>query len=213
MRGQAGAFTADNVRVMFFMMCALDSEFLAFSASQAPSRLFFSVFPDRPAADQMAQAARDLRRRFGLRGRPLVTSRFHSSLYCFEDCSEASPNVVAKAGEAAEIVRATPFLVSFNCAKSFSGREGNHPLVLAGEDGVVGLTMLYSSLCVAMRRVGFRPTRYSSFTPHVTLLYDRCCIDEQPIEPICWTVAEIVLVLSLIGKTKHVPVGRWHLRG
>jgi 2'-5' RNA ligase len=52
-----------------------------------------------------------------------------------------------------------------------------------------------------------------AFTPHVTLLYDRRCIDEQPIEPVGWTVREFALVLSLIGKTQHVPLGRWQLRG
>jgi RNA 2',3'-cyclic 3'-phosphodiesterase len=121
--------------------------------------------------------------------------------------------VIAKVGEAAKIVRAMPFRVSFNCAKSFSGGDGNHPLVLTGEDGVVGLTTLYSSLCAAMRGIGFRLTGCSGFTPHVTLLYDRCRIDEQSIEPVCWTVSEFVLVLSLVGKTKHVPLGRWQLRG
>ena len=183
------------------------------SEPSAPVRLFFSIFPDSPAAARIAQVAQDLRRRYGLRGRPLLTARFHCSLCCLDDCDGAAPALVAKVREAAALVTATAFRVSFNCAKSFSGGDGRYALVLTGEDGVIGLTMLYSSLCTAMRAVGFPPRGCSSFTPHVTMLYDRCRIDEQSIEPICWTVGEFVLVLSLIGKTRHVPLGRWQLCG
>jgi 2'-5' RNA ligase len=118
-----------------------------------------------------------------------------------------------KCGKAAAMVRTPVFRVSFNCAKSFSGREDNHPLVLIGEDGVIGLMTLYSSLRTAMRGMGFRPKIPSAFTPHITLLYDSRRIDEQSIEPICWTVREFVLVRSLIGKTRYVGIDRWQLRG
>jgi 2'-5' RNA ligase len=177
-----------------------------------PVRLFFSIFPDASATARMAQLARDLRCRHRLKGQPLLRARFHSSLYGFDRHASASLPVRAKACEAAALVTAPPFRVSFNCAKSFSGSAGNHPLVLTGDDGVVGLTMLYSSLCLALRAVGFRPAAISSFTPHVTLLYADRRVDEQEVEPITWTAREFVLVLSLIGRTKHVPLDRWALR-
>lgn len=194
-------------------MHGLDEPSLFSSQPPVPAGLFFSVFPEPPAAVRIAQLARDLRCRFGLRGRPLLTARFHSSLYGFDSCDVTSATVVAKARQAAAIVTARPFRVSFDCATSFSGKDGRCPLVLMGEDGVIGLTMLYSSLCTAMRTMGFPLKAHSSFTPHVTLLYDARRIDEQPIEPICWTVREFVLVFSLIGRTKHVPLERWQLRG
>jgi 2'-5' RNA ligase len=175
--------------------------------------LFFSVFPDPQTAARIARVARNLRRDFGLKGRPLFASRFHCSLYGFDAREGVSPSVVARAQEGAALVTAAPFRVSFNGVKSFAGRAAHHPLVLVGDDGVIGLTLLYSSLCVAMRKVGLRPRAPSNFTPHLTLLYDTCRIEEQPVAPICWTVSEIVLVLSLIGKTKHIPLGRWQLRG
>jgi 2'-5' RNA ligase len=50
-------------------------------------------------------------------------------------------------------------------------------------------------------------------TLHVTLLYDKRVVDEQPIEPISWTVREFVLVRSLHGQTRHTDVARWQLRG
>jgi RNA 2',3'-cyclic 3'-phosphodiesterase len=50
-------------------------------------------------------------------------------------------------------------------------------------------------------------------TPHVTLTYHGCRLEEQPIDPICWTIRDFVLVLSLIRRTKYVELGRWQLRG
>jgi RNA 2',3'-cyclic 3'-phosphodiesterase len=172
--------------------------------------LFLSIFPDLPTAAQMAQVALNLRRSYRLSGRPHLTTRFHCSLYSFDS---VPPAIAAKPKAAAATVKAAPFRVSFNCAKSFSDRPGRHPLVLIGDDGLVGLTMLCSSLGAALRNVPFRPNGRPVLTPHVTLLYDGCRIDEQPIEPICWTVGELVLLRSLIGQTKHVRLGQWLLRG
>jgi 2'-5' RNA ligase len=180
---------------------------------EGPTRLFFSVFPDPPAAVRIGQTAQNLRRKYGFKGRPLLRSRFHCSLCPCEDSNRAPAAVVAEVREAAATVRTPAFEVSFNCAKSFSGREAHYPLVLTGEDGVIGLMMLYSSLCTAMRGIGFWPKAPSAFTPHVTLLYDRLRITERFIDPICWTVREFVLVLSLVGRTKYDLLGRWQLRG
>lgn len=48
--------------------------------------------------------------------------------------------------------------------------------------------------------------------PHVTINYrgDRLRAAKMP--PIGWTVAEILLVESVVGKTTHVPHGSWMLR-
>jgi 2'-5' RNA ligase len=111
-----------------------------------------------------------LRREHRLKGRPLLTARFHCSLFGFDSPDGVPANVVAKVQEAASLVTASPFRVSFNSVGSFSERAYCHPLVLLGDDGVVGLTRLRSSLCTAIRAVGLRPRHYSEFTPHVTLL-------------------------------------------
>jgi RNA 2',3'-cyclic 3'-phosphodiesterase len=185
----------------------------AFDEAKTPVGLFFSVFPDPRTAAGIARLARDLRREYGLKGRPLPTSRFHCSLYGFRERDGSSPRLVAKVREAGALVTAAPFRLLFNGVKSFSGRAGHRPLVLVGDDGVVGLSLLHASLCAAMRQVGLKPRGCSSFTPHLTLLYDERCLGERPIESVWWTVSEIVLVLSLIGKTKHVSLGRWRLRG
>ena len=45
----------------------------------------------------------------------------------------------------------------------------------------------------------------------MTLLRDVVEIAAQTIEPITWTAREFVLVHSLIGQTRHIPLGRWAL--
>jgi RNA 2',3'-cyclic 3'-phosphodiesterase len=179
--------------------------------SKIASRLFFSVFPDPQTAARMAQLARDLRREHRLKGHPLLAARLHCSLCGFDSPDGVPGAVVAKAQEAASIVAALPFRVSFNYATSFSDRAQSHPWVLTGDDGVIGLVRLHSSLCSAMRKVGLRPRKYSDFTPHVTLLYDARRVEELSIEPIGWTVSDFVLVLSVVGQINYVVQGRWQL--
>jgi 2'-5' RNA ligase len=47
----------------------------------------------------------------------------------------------------------------------------------------------------------------------MTLLYDDRSVAEQAVETIGWTAREFVLVHSLLGQTRHIPLGRWPLRG
>jgi len=47
----------------------------------------------------------------------------------------------------------------------------------------------------------------------VTLLYDDVLVQERAVEPIRWTVSEFVLVHSLLGQTRHIPLARWSLGG
>jgi 2'-5' RNA ligase len=48
--------------------------------------------------------------------------------------------------------------------------------------------------------------------PHVTINYRGDRLNAQKTAPIGWTVAEILLVESVVGKTEHVEHGKWPLR-
>lgn len=48
--------------------------------------------------------------------------------------------------------------------------------------------------------------------PHVTINYRGDRLGSQKIEPIGWTVDEILLVESVVGKTTHIEHSRWRLR-
>jgi 2'-5' RNA ligase len=49
--------------------------------------------------------------------------------------------------------------------------------------------------------------------PHVTINYRGDRLRAHKIAPIGWTVEEILLMESVVGKTTHVEHGRWPLRG
>lgn len=105
-----------------------------------------------------------------------------------------------------------PFDVAFDRLESFRAKPGHVPLVLRGDDGLVGVMLLRRNLGEAMEKVGRGPYVQSRFTPHVTLLYGDRPIAEQRVETIGWKVQEFVLVRSLHGEGKHIELGRWPLR-
>lgn len=102
-----------------------------------------------------------------------------------------------------------PFEVSFDRSASFRGRAGNRPFVLIGDDGMDRLRRFRKTLGLAMAENGLKRLANRDFTPHITLLYAERNIEEHPIEPIGWTVNELVLIHSMQG---HAHLARWPLR-
>ena len=47
--------------------------------------------------------------------------------------------------------------------------------------------------------------------PHVTINYRGDRLGSQKMPPVAWTVEEIILMESVVGKTTHVEHGRWRL--
>ncbi len=181
------------------------------AAPPATDRLFFAIFPDADAAERIARLAQQLRDEHDLTGRPLALDRFHVTLHHLGDYVGLRPDVVAMAGAAAAAVSMPPFDVVFDCAASFSSTPRNRPFVLRGGEGLAALTAFQQALGMAMKRTGARVT--SSYTPHMTLLYDDRCVAGQAVETIRWTVREFVLVHSQLGQGRHLPLARWPLRG
>jgi 2'-5' RNA ligase len=176
-------------------------------------RLFFAIFPDQKTAANIAEQAEQLREVYGLEGRPLRPERFHITVNHLDDFAGVPERIVKAAREAASAVKAPPFEVSFDYAMSFKGRRGNRPFVLRGGYGLADLIAFQGALGLEMAKAGLGRYVEGSFTPHVTLLYDDLVVQEVPIEPIRWTVRELVLVHSLLGQGKHVALDRWSLKG
>src|SRR5713101_613370 len=102
------------------------------------------------------------------------------------------------------------FAVAFDRAASFRGRPGNQPLVLRGDDGVIGLTMLQDAVGTALEMAGLGPPG-PHYTPPLTLLYGDRFVADHPVEPVGWTVHEFVLVHSLLGRSRYLLVARFPL--
>jgi RNA 2',3'-cyclic 3'-phosphodiesterase len=165
-------------------------------------RLFLAAIPDSETAGCIARFAARERAKHGLTGKLLQTSRFHVTLHRVGDMDSPPPtDQIDDLVRCATNVVMPSFRVAFDRAQSFR----NGAFVLSGDDGVIGLDVLHQRL---NDELDWQPRPARRFTPHMTLLYDRQRIEEQPIEPIAWTVREIVLVESLVGQTIHHHLAR-----
>lgn len=104
------------------------------------------------------------------------------------------------------------FALTLDRAMSFAGRQW--PLVLLPRAGAgeAEIEILYRVLGHALVRAGLGRRLRPRFTPHLTLLYGERGIEEQPIDPITWLVAEFVLIHSVRGEG-HRLLGQWALHG
>jgi 2'-5' RNA ligase len=169
-------------------------------------RLFFAVLPDTQAAGRIARTAGHLRASHGLTGRAVRPEHFHVTLCGVDQGIGLSFDRLENAKACAAEVIMPSFRVCFDRAESFK----NGALVLRGDEGTIGLDILQQRLSDALDD---EPRKARRFTPHVTLLRDDHHVAEQHIEPIEWTVREIVLVHSLLGRTTHRHIARWSLTG
>ena len=178
---------------------------------RATDRLFFAIFPDPAAAARLAALGQQLRCQHGLKGKVLASERLHVSLHHVGDYVGLPDAVTAAAREVAASVRLPAFTVAFNSVSSFRGRPDNQPLVLRGDDGVIGLTMLQQALGAAIEKAGLGRSA-THYMPHVTLMYGDRFVADQPLDmEVGWAVHEWVLVHSLLGRSCYRPMGRFRL--
>ena len=171
-------------------------------------RLFFAIVPDPDTALHIERLAQRLRVEHGLKGKPLLTAHFHVTVHFVGIHDTFFERVASWAQAAASTVSMPAFDVTFDHAASFHRTARDSPVVLLGSDGVAALKEFHGILGTTLAKAGFN-LKPSSFTPHLTLLYDRHEVSERTIEPVRWTAREFVLVDSRVGKTQHVQLARW----
>jgi RNA 2',3'-cyclic 3'-phosphodiesterase len=174
--------------------------------------VFLALQPPPVVTQQISKLAWHLHDKHRLQGKPLRTRCFHISLLGIGRRGRLSQETMATVSAAAASVSISPFRVCFDRAISFRGGT-KLPLVLVGDDGVDGIRMLRRELMTALREIGFSTHGRLEFTPHITLLYDEQDVREQAVEEVDWTVRELVMLHSLHGRSQHVALGRWALRG
>lgn len=185
-----------------------------FQDTQPPTdRLFFGIFPAACVGPSLTRTAHEIRIKHALTDSPLPEDRFHVTLFHLGDYLGLPESLVRSANEAAATLATPSFEVWFDFAQSFLTKSAKQPLVLRGSAGVDKLMDFQRSLGEALKKVGLGRHVRSQFTPHITLLYDTKAIAHEAVHPVSWRVREFVLVHSLLGQTRHVPIGRWALHG
>jgi RNA 2',3'-cyclic 3'-phosphodiesterase len=178
--------------------------------------LFFAVFPNTKTAAGIAKLAQQLCGEARTRSKPLAAGRLHTTLLHLGNFAGGLPqHKVDAAKRAASSIRMAPFTVEFDAVANFGKKPRPGPMVLTGDEGVVGLHALHDALERALTHVGFweSPVTARSYEPHVTLAYGMPPADKRPVEPVCWNVREFGLIHSLIGRTRHIALERWPLSG
>ncbi|MFT3809036.1 MAG: 2'-5' RNA ligase family protein [Micropepsaceae bacterium] len=170
--------------------------------------LFFAIRPPASLASEIARLAERSKGLFNLKGAPIPAERLHVTMAYI---GLHAADLVAVAERAAAGLAAKPIDVTFDRMVSFKGKPGNHPLVLQGGPALNGLRFLQRQLALEIKRVGIPSAAKAGFEPHITLLYDRAVVPETPVDPITWTVRELVLVQSLVGQGRHIDLKAWPL--
>jgi len=173
--------------------------------------LFFAVQPDSTAAQRLFALAVSLRQDHQLKGAPSPAERLHISLRGLYVPRHRVDAAAKRLIDAARLDM--PAIdIALDRAMSFNSGSGDRPLVVTG----IGEELLYLQARTdwAMSDVGFaNGTIGRAFKPHITLLHDRHAVPETVIEPIAWTIREVVLQHSLWGLGQHRILARWRLRG
>jgi RNA 2',3'-cyclic 3'-phosphodiesterase len=171
------------------------------------------AYPKPADAAEISDRNDRFRHRAGLHGRALLTDRLHITLFSLGIYLDVPDDLIAKASKAAAMIVSPPIEVIFNRLETFGRNSSNKPMVLTGDDGLNPVRRFRQDFAMKLIEVGLKKFAKSSFTPHMTLLYDPRTIKRRAIDPVRWTMTEFVLVDSLREQTRHVPIGRWQLRG
>ena len=172
-----------------------------------PFSLFFSIFLPGFAAKPIALQVASFGHEHGLVNKPLMPHRLHITLHDMGNFEEVPAELVQLALAAGNAVKFAAFEVEFDHAMSFPS-SGTY-VVCGDAAGTAELVAFREALGEAMKEAGVKVKK--SFTPHMTVAYDRHHIAKHDIEPIVWTAAEFVLIKSHVGQGIHEVLGRWQL--
>lgn len=177
-------------------------------------RLFYAIQLDAAVAGQAIAVREALRAEQGLAGRVVAAERLHVTLHWLQDHAGAVPeSLMSAALRAGGMVEEEPFAVAFDTIGSLGDSADPGPVVLTGGAGLKPLRRLQRALAAAMTDAGIGRFVRQRFKPHVTLLYEVGFVERRKILPVSWTVGELALVDSLVGRGQHIVRGRWPLQG
>lgn len=131
----------------------------------------------------------------------------HVTLAALFDLYHAPPEWLPAVRAALETFRAPPFPLHFDRI------ENRKAVTLRTRDPLVEARACQRALIRHLLANGAPLTLGTTPEPHVTINYAGDRLRGEKMPPIGWTVAEILLVESVVGKACHVEHGRWALVG
>lgn len=175
--------------------------------------LYFALRPSPQAARAALALGGRLCAARGLKGALTPADRLHVSLNCVGVFDRVPPEVVDGARRAAGAVTAPRFTLAFNRLAGWGRGHGPGPVVLAGDEGVIGVEALHAAIHARLAALGMVRGRLRQFWPHMTLLWEHAQVPETIVPPISWRVADFVLVDAFHGSGGRRILGAWPLSG
>jgi 2'-5' RNA ligase len=172
-------------------------------------RIFFACLPDAATGLRIAALSQSFKSEFAMEGALILPEHLHVTLFHLGDWATLPDEIVRIAKEAASQMRAHAFEAAFARAESFRNSTGVYPFVLTG--ALAPWRALHQALGDALKKAGLGGATQGEFKPHITLAYDKLRVKPRAIAPMVWTVRDVVLVHSRLGKTEHIHLGRWAL--
>ena len=177
--------------------------------SQAKHVVYFAIQPPPEVAAEALERLAPVRGQIS--GKPSPAGRLHISLNNVGDFKFPPGAIIEKAISTVENTWGRPFVVSLNRMGSWGRGDGQRPIVLWGDEGVIGVNDLYADLHKILAKAEMAPRRITAIEPHMTLAYDGAEIPETFIGPITWRVKDFVLIHAIHGEGRHDVVGRFRL--
>jgi 2'-5' RNA ligase len=180
-----------------------------------PGEVFFAINPDAEGAERCDRLAHRVRAERNLRGVPLAPEHLHVALFPIGYFPELPVEAIEVSDAVASQVAAiTPrFELMFDRVMSLDTGCPRQPLVLLGDEGAAGVTLLRQGLLTALQRIGVRFETMPPYQPHMTLLYDDRRVPELRVEPVRWVARKFVLIHSHCGHARQIHLKRWRLEG
>ncbi len=173
--------------------------------------LFFALYPPEEEAKAIWRFTDGLFEQGVLKGRRVALERLHISLNSLGSYPAPPGLLIARVCEALSDWKCPSFVLAMNCLISFAN-AGLQPRVLSGEDGLIGIDLLYDAIYLSLRQAGLR-FPHPRLTPHLTLSREDHLLPDAYIEPVRWRAREVRLIHSPRGESRHHVVGAWPLTG
>ncbi|HEY2396899.1 MAG TPA: 2'-5' RNA ligase family protein [Rudaea sp.] len=173
-------------------------------------RLFFAIYPDPPALQEIERVAANLRAARTIRGRWAAPEKYHITARFLGDFADAADEMVDRATAAAALVRAAAFEITLDRVATLRGRYQVPCVLRCAARSEPAIQALWQGLGAALSTTPEQEQTQRRFLPHLTIAYgDRMLDAPLGIAPIVSRIGEFVLVDS--HQSSHVVRGRWPL--
>jgi 2'-5' RNA ligase len=173
-------------------------------------RLFFAIWPDSLAQEQMGELARGLDLQSICRGRKTRAENIHLTLVFIGEVDPIELETLLEAGHQIEELDIKAFDLVFDGIRYWKHNRIVYATVSALPPE---LMQLVNSLQFAVSSAGYQVEK-RPYVPHVTLMKRASCAALPELsQPVIWRVREWMLVKSeqASGGSVYSPVHRWPL--